>query len=215
MRKGSAWAVCLSVLLLATACSSGAMPTVPIVPDTKEPAAIATPQIQLDDLPEDIPAEARISNGGGDPRTAGYWVIWSTCGENNQSAVAAANGGREAGWILLDDLLADPGVTVGDFAVLTCEQGVNLLERQMADGTLSDDPVYRLASEVLTAELNLSTGAESCTAVEGALRIGHVLLSSLAFNGSGEYLSADSRELSATQEVTTLLSVYNTGALCQ
>lgn len=215
MRRGAVAALSLSVLLLVTACSSSAKPVVPASPTAKAATASITPTTLTQDLPEGIPAEARVSNGGGDPRTAGYWIIWSTCGENNQSAVAAANGGREAGWILLDDLLKNPGITVGDFAVATCEQGVNLFKARMAVGTLSDDPIYRLASEMLTAEVNLSTGSESCKAVEGALRIGHALLSSLGFDGSGEYLLAESKELRVAREVTTLLASYNTGTLCQ
>ena len=57
------------------------------------------------------------------PRTAGYWLVWNACAEDNQADVARANGGREAGWLILDDLLAHPGILLGELAVETCERG--------------------------------------------------------------------------------------------
>ena len=76
---------------------------------------------------EDAADAATVSTGGGEPRTAGYWLVWNACAEENKADVAVANGGREAGWILLDDLLADPGILLGDLAVEACEQGLRLL----------------------------------------------------------------------------------------
>lgn len=40
-------------------------------------------------------------------------MVWNSCAEGNKADVAAANGGRAAGWIILDDLLADPGIQLG------------------------------------------------------------------------------------------------------
>ena len=50
---------------------------------------------------------------GGEPRTIGYWKNWNTCTGGNQANTAAANGGPDAGWYILDDLLNDPGFTIG------------------------------------------------------------------------------------------------------
>ncbi|MDF1597979.1 MAG: hypothetical protein P1T08_18035 [Acidimicrobiia bacterium] len=56
----------------------------------------------------ELPPVARASDDGGEPRSAAYWALWNTCAPDNRSELAAANGGREAGWVLVDDLLADP-----------------------------------------------------------------------------------------------------------
>jgi hypothetical protein len=76
-------------------------------------------------LPTQAPTNAPFvaSDGGGEPRSAGHWLLWNSCAPGNRAATAAANGGRAAGWIILDDLLVDPGVLVGGYAVETCEQG--------------------------------------------------------------------------------------------
>ncbi|NPV07338.1 MAG: hypothetical protein HPY83_05155 [Anaerolineae bacterium] len=61
-----------------------------------------------------IPDAARASDGGGGPRPAAYWAQRNMCAPDNRADVARANGGREAGWVLVDDLLADPGNQPGD-----------------------------------------------------------------------------------------------------
>ena len=50
---------------------------------------------------------------GGEPRTIGFWKNWNTCTGGGQADTAAANGGPEAGWYILDDLLNYPGYTIG------------------------------------------------------------------------------------------------------
>jgi hypothetical protein len=157
------------------------------------------------------------SDSSGEPRSAGYWLLWNACAPDNKADVAAANGGREAGWIILDDLLADPGILVGPLAVDTCEQGVSLLRAQDAtDQETPDDDAYALAAQLLAAQLNLAAGAESCTAVEETVQAGHILLLSLAFDGTGTYLgpegAADDREVALF--LTDQLRAYNAGSLC-
>lgn len=164
---------------------------------------------QIFSFPE-IPAEARTAVGSGDPRSTGYWALWNTCATENRAEVAEANGGRAAGWYLMDDLLKDPGIQVGNLPVATCEQGLALLE-----GQTSSDLVFQLASQVLAAELNLSLGAESCTIVEEAVLGAHLILSDLGFDGKGEYAPGLSGEaIVSVNELIDYLTAYNIGELC-
>jgi hypothetical protein len=158
-----------------------------------------------------------VSDGAGEPRSAGYWQLWNACAEDNKADVANANGGREAGWILMDDLLADPGILVGPVAMETCDQGLSLLRAQDASGAdMSGDAAYALAAQLMAAQLNVAAGAEFCPAVEQALQAGQLLLLSLEFDGSGDYLDPEAggedRELALF--LTDQLRAYSAGSLC-
>ena len=209
--RWSALAVVLLAALLGGCGQAAPQPTSPEAPGPSgaSPPATASPEpvVSTGELGE-IPAGARVSDGGPDPRTPAYWVAWSTCGENSQAALAEANGGREAGWVLLDDLIVEPGLALGDYAIRSCRQGVAVLEARPRD------PAYALATQVLAAQANLSVGAESCRAAEGALAVANALLSSLAFDGAGRYLTARSQGASVVKEATTVLTSYNAGTLC-
>ena len=74
------------------------------------------------------------SDGGGDPRTAGYWLLWNACAPENNSETARLNGGHATGWILLEDLLADPGVNLGGLKIETCPQARELLQERSLSG---------------------------------------------------------------------------------
>jgi hypothetical protein len=156
--------------------------------------------------------------GGGEPRTAGYWLLWNACAPDNKAEVAAANGGREAGWFILDDLLDDPGVLLGELTVESCPMGVNLLQEQNLSGEdKSGDPAYSLAGQLLAVQLNLAVGAEYCPAVDEAVRAGQLLLISQEFDGTGSYFSVveTSRERETADFLVEQLRDYNTGALCR
>jgi hypothetical protein len=198
----------LAACLLLVACGS---PTP--IPPTSTTAPTAIP-------PSPAPTADPFfaSTGGGEPRTAGYWLIWNACAEDNKADVAAANGGREAGWIILDDLLEDPGIWLGDLAVETCEQGVASLRGQDTSGMEKpDDAAYKLAAGLVVAQLNLAVGAEYCPAVDQAVRAGQLLLVSLSFDGAGDYLGPD--QAPEDREVALFLveqlGLYNAGQLCR
>jgi len=177
-------------------------------PDVQSPTAI-------DDAYAEFPLEARQATRAGDPRPPAYWALWNTCAPENRADMAAANGGRAAGWFLMDDLLADPGIQLGDFLILTCEQGLALLEAHSTDGKGGSGAVYELASQLLAAELNLNLGAESCPIAEEAAVGGHIILSDVGFDGRGEYDDSLSDELAETVvRFTELLVGYNSGVLC-
>jgi hypothetical protein len=209
----------LLIIILLAACSSSyatmhasttedsPIPSVPL-PSTSSP--------RQGDIFSDIPDEARQATRQGDPRPAAYWALWNTCASDNRAEVAAANGGRVAGWILLDDLIANPGVQIGDYPVTNCEQGLTLLQGQ---NTQEDDdtynPVVDLAAELLAAELNLNVGAETCPIAEEALLGGHLVLTGIGFNGTGDYNTISDEFASASPRLVELLRSYNSGELCR
>jgi hypothetical protein len=191
----------VAALLLLTACASSTNPT-----------STPTPP---DDPFSDLPAEARVARGAGQPRPAGYWALWNSCAPENRADVAAANGGREAGWILVDDLLADPGIQLGNYPVPACPQALALLQGRTAAGEESGDPVYGLAAALLAAELNMRAGSEICPIADEAALGGHLVLASVDFDGRGEYGAALSDETAnAIPRLVELLEGYNRGDLC-
>jgi hypothetical protein len=199
------------------------------VPATTAPTAAAPtsplPTIPPTPAPTPIPPTLAptvdpffANQGGGEPRTAGYWLIWNSCAEGDKAGVAAANGGREAGWVILDDLLDDPGILLGGLPVETCRQGIDLLGARDVDGLeRAGDAVYDLAAQLLAAQLNLAVGAEFCPAIEDSVRAGQLLLLSLEFDGSGAYLGpgAAPDDSNLALALAEQLRVYSTGALCR
>ena len=158
------------------------------------------------------------SNGDGEPRTTGYWLLWNSCAEGNQAETARANGGREAGWVILDDLLVDPGILVGEVQVETCLQGVSLLQGKDLQGNdHQNDPAYILAAQLMAAQLNLATGSEYCPGSDQAVSAAQLLLLSLGFNGSGGYLGppAANQDVETAKLLIDQLGSYNSGDLCR
>jgi hypothetical protein len=165
--------------------------------------------------PVDAPTAIASSTPGGEPRTGGYWETWSTCGANSQAATAAANGGREAGWVITDDLLADPGIEVGRVRIESCVQGLPLLRFRAPDGSdRSSDPVFQLAGQLYVAELNVAAGARVCDALEGAVIAAQALLTEVGFDGSDTDTWTMTRAATAA-DVAGRLAEYNGGGLCQ
>ncbi len=192
-------ALFLAACLTLAACSTGERPS--------ESGSAGSDSVSR--LLDAVPPEARVAEGAGGPRSSAYWVQWSTCGEGSRAEMAAANGGRAAGWILLDDLLADPGIALGDYSVPSCEEGVAILEPP------AGDPVGGLARQLFTADLNLNAGSETCPAAEELMIAGNTLLSLLEYDGSA--IDPDSLEAEIAQtvsRVTALLAIYNSGVLC-
>ncbi len=168
-----------------------------------------------DDAFSQYPVEARTATRPGDPRSPAYWALWNTCAPENRADVAEANGGREAGWFLMDDLIADPGIQLGDLRIESCQQGLALLEGHSTDGEEVSGDVYQLAGQLLAAELNLNVGAESCPIAEEAVIGSHIILANLGFNGTDTYDGALSDDLvDSLVTFLDLLTGYNRGELC-
>lgn len=158
------------------------------------------------------------SIGGGDPRTPGYWLLWNTCMPDNNAETASANGGREAGWYVLDDFLLDPGIKLGGLVVETCLQAVQLLQMQDSIGVEHKDLTdFRLASALLAAELNLSSKAASCPAVVDAVLGSMRFLNDIGFDGQQTDLMANADEKQSADAILfiTALEQYNQGDLCR
>lgn len=171
-------------------------------------AAVATPTLEAQ----------FIRQSGGEPRSTGYWLLWNSCAEGNQSATAKANGGREAGWILLDDLLEDPGMLVGNLTLKTCEQAVQVLTAKDDQNTdHANDSVYLLAQQLAAAQLNLAVGSAYCPASDKAVQTAQFLLLGLEFTGSGSYLPPPrtSPHLEEINQLIDQLGAYNNGSLCR
>jgi hypothetical protein len=201
-------ACALLIMLLLAACRGSA-------PDSQTQTPSPVPPLAI---PEDTPDPFFLSDGAGEPRSPGYWLLWNSCAPDNRAAQAAANGGRAAGWVILDDLLLDPGILLGPLQVASCQEGINLLSASDLDGQArSDDPTYQVAQALLSAQLNLAIGAELCPAVDESVRAGQVLLLAVDFNGRGDY--ADLLESKELGEVAVFLieqlGMYNRGALCK
>lgn len=174
----------------------------------------AAPTLQT--LDDEDPIYA--SQGGGEPRSSGYWLLWNSCAQDNRSETAATNGGPAAGWFILDDLLELPGILVGELQVETCDQGINLLQRSdLAGVDRSSDAAYHLAAELITAQVNLAIGSEYCPAVDQAVAAGQLLLISQGFDGSGSYLGPPvaNQQVETVEILIEQLGEYNSGELCR
>jgi hypothetical protein len=209
-------AVLLSVVLL-SACDADSTVTSPTTTVSTETVSTTTTSVLEASALDELPEGARTSTGGGQPRSPGYWIAWSTCGENSQAEAAASNGGREAGWYLIDDFLESPGVAVGDHLLGSCEAAVDLLStRDVAGPDRSDDPTYQLASQVLTAELNLNAGAESCPVIDQTLVVAHALLAAADFDGAGADPGVwTGPQSEAAARLIPLIRDYNAAELCR
>jgi hypothetical protein len=167
-----------------------------------------------DGILSSLPTEARAAAGGGDPRPTTYWAVWNSCTPDNRAAEAAANGGQAAGWVLVDDVLANPGIGLGDHLLTSCEESVALLQGRTAAGVETADPAHTLAGQLLAAELNLTVGAETCPAAEEALVGAHLVLSSAGFDGVSTS-PPDAETGGALLRLVELLTAYNSGELCR
>ena len=157
---------------------------------------------------------------GGEPRSTGYWKNWNTCTNGNQEDTAAQNGGAAEGWFILDDLLNDPGYTIGELELGEgdCEDAVNVLDKRELLGNnkkTANDAAYNLAAQLLAAELNLSAGAETCLAVVDAVNEAQILLAAVGFDGTGKYLRPkDGQDYQDALDLAATLDDYNNGTLC-
>lgn len=154
---------------------------------------------------EELPPGTRDASGGADPRTAAEWTVWSTCSAESRAAEAAANGGAEAGWPLVDDVLEVRGLGLGEHPILSCGEAVEIL----ATTTTAFD---RLGSELLAAEINLNVGAETCEAVDQSAWAAQIALAGVEYGGSG---SVEIEPGTATFQLIELLTAYNLGDLCR
>jgi hypothetical protein len=159
-----------------------------------------------------ITADNQYPEGG--QRTIGYWKNWSSCTGGNQVAVAAKNGGTDAGYFLLDDVLPQE---IGLLTVDSCETGVQIIDKRDARGRKkASDAAYGLAAQLLAAKLNHAAGAGTCTAIQDAMVDAQLLLEAVGFDGTGRYLPSQSKSPLRQQalELAMTLDDYNNGYYC-
>ena len=153
-------------------------------------------------------------------RTIGYWRNWNTCSGGNQAATAAKNGGRDAGFFLLDDLLENPGITIGllELGEDDCESAVRLLSKRDIETrrNRANDGAYNMAAQLLAAELNLAAGAVTCPEVATAVEEGQALLTKIEFDGSGKFLKGKNKraDRATANKLASILDDYNNGGVC-
>lgn len=157
----------------------------------------------------------------GEPRTPGYWKVWNTCTGGNQAEVAAKNGGPEAGFWLLDDVLELGDITLGNITLTSadndCFVAVKILDdrSQNSDKKMAKFADFKLARNLLAYELN--QGADACPPTQEVLdaaEAAHQLLVEVGYDGiDGKLAQGDDRYQEAL-ELATILDVYNNGKLC-
>ena len=205
----------LIALLVITSCTSSASDEAG-KDNADSSAQLAKPTVTPPaDAFSDLRDEARLATRVGDPRPPTYWALWNTCAEENRAETAEANGGRAAGWFLMDDLLENPGIQVGELPVASCEVGLAILEDIPGSGDETRTAILNLASALLAAELNLNVGAETCPIAEEALVGSHLVLSEVGFEGSDLKTEISSEVASAVPRLLELLEGYNSGQLCR
>ena len=175
---------------------------------------------------------------GGEPRTIGYWKNWDSCSGGGQVATAIENGGDTpddrlySGNAILDDVLQDPGITIGlltliaDDDVFACDEGtqnaVYLLDKRdltKKNKKRAADAAYGLASQLLAAIANDTAGAWVCDEAGQAAIDGQTLLFEIGFDGTRAFYDkkVDEIEGHTKQEANTLAGIldsYNNGTLC-
>ena len=173
--------------------------------------------------------------GGGDPRTPGYWKNWNTCTGGNQQYTAAANGGWAEGFWLLDDVLGltdapSPGIVWDDilsdefeFPINSCALGVSILNtRDYSTGKqLAGDPGYNLAKHLLAAQANLIAGAcmpypETGVDINDIILQAETLLDEYNFDATGVGIDKkkDKADAAYALELASILDNYNNGLYC-
>lgn len=171
---------------------------------------------------------------GGDPRTPGYWKNWNTCTGGRQALTAAANGGWENGFWLLDDVLSESygGAIVWDdilpeinkiVYINSCEYAVEILNQRVVklNGVINDgkklasDPARTLAMHLLAAQLNFGAGACTTPEVLAKALEAETLLDKYNFDGKKTTAySLTKADKALALSLAAYLDNYNNGMYC-
>lgn len=151
---------------------------------------------------------------GGTARTIGFWKNWASCSKSK--------GHQDP---VLDNTLATypvaefetyPGIYVGDLYVDTCTEAVALLNKSTVDTDkkAAKDPMFRLAAQLMAADLNIQVGAASCTAANSAITQAQTLLADYDFNGTTSHIDPTTDDVNILNSLATTLDLYNNNLLC-
>lgn len=168
--------------------------------------------------------------GEGGQRTPGYWKNWNSCTGGGQAATAAASGGWENGFWLLEDVIREyyGGAIVWDdiladsflFQITDddCDLAVNILSALDTDSgaNMNSDAAYTLAKHLLAAQLNFGADAKTCSAAFEAADAAEALLDKVNFDATGKYLRPQGAkdDYYYALDLAKLLDAYNNGLLC-
>jgi hypothetical protein len=119
---------------------------------------------------------------------------------------------------VLDQTLATGNITIGTLTLTSsdCVKAVKLLSKQTIDNTgksMSSDPAFNLAAQLLAAKLDVAAGAGTCGAAVTAINDAQTLLASIQFN----WISHDKMTATQTTQANSLatkLDAYNNNKLC-
>jgi hypothetical protein len=144
--------------------------------------------------------------GSGTPLTIGFW--------KNHSSCSPSNGGQA---FVLDSTLAHAPITVGR-VILTgssCTQAYAILNKSDFNGVKrASDPAYNLAAQFLAAQLNLASGATSCSNVLNAVAQAQQLLFDVNFTGVGP-TTMSAAQAAQANSLASFFDAYNNGqAVC-
>jgi len=152
-------------------------------------------------------------------------------GKGKQAETAANNGGWEAGFWLLDDIIgpyptaanntAAAPILIGDLLVDTCQEGVAILDmRDVVSGRAKgSDAAYMLARNLLAAYLNYGAGACTDPVVTQAMADAQALLAATGtdFNRTGNYWKGGKNAAANRATALSLADIlddYNNGMHC-
>jgi hypothetical protein len=197
--------IMITTITLMAACSNAPNGTVTSVPKQQNTPSTGPDWEGTTGVISKLPPESRTSTGGGDPRSAEYWITWSTCSVNNRSAQAAANGGAEEGWYLVDDFLQTPGMGIGNHSIPSCDEAISILSSR-------ENAFEELAALLFAADLNRNAGSEHCEAADQSMRAAHLALAGLGYQGP---MTINTEPGAAIFQLIDLLSAYNAGSLCR
>ncbi|MCA6074466.1 T9SS type A sorting domain-containing protein, partial [Fulvivirga sedimenti] len=157
---------------------------------------------------------------GGAARTPGYWKNWNTCTSGGQADNAAKNGGYANGYWLLDDILNNPGITLGEFTIPAndCETGVLILDQRDLSGRnkkMANDAAYTLAMHLMAFKLNQAAGAYHCQYAIDAAMQADALLTRNNYDGTGSYLRPKAADYTEALELAGILDAYNNNILSE
>ncbi|HOI79422.1 MAG TPA: T9SS type A sorting domain-containing protein, partial [Petrimonas sp.] len=148
---------------------------------------------------------------GGTARTPGYWKNWNTCTGGGQAKTALANGGWQAGYWLLNDVLNNPGITLGSLVLKSCTDAVNILDMRDLKSTkkMSSDAAYTLACHLTAYRCNEAAGAYGCSYAGKTAAAADALLIKIGFNGTGSYLRSKDKNYNYALQLAAILDKYN------
>ena len=145
------------------------------------------------------------ATGGAEcPLTPGFWKTHASC--------SASTGNQD--FVLDQVLLATGGILIGDLFVDTCLEAVRVLDylRVNTGVSMSSNPFYKLARNLLAARLNLAGGSLPCAGVANAVNQGQALLDAVNYTGTNaSFPTATAAQKATALSLATTLDNYNNG----